>query len=161
MPDDFDAMFGPPDENGARVMLDDPTWPERATTGGGWTDCVDIDVAYVDPTTERIEDDDSRNTAFRVWIEAGGWYDMSLDNNGGAPSGGWNQYNKWIGSHDVDLDCGAPDMESALLELAARVKFFYGDGRERVREISRLDACECVADADGYCAKCGFASGAR
>ena len=30
---------------------------------GGFQECVEIDFVYVDPKTERIEDDDARNTA--------------------------------------------------------------------------------------------------
>jgi hypothetical protein len=150
IPDNIDEMFG--DVSDAVRE----SWPERDVARGDWTECVHISATYVNPMTGRIEDDDALNTAFRVWIEAGGWSDISTENSVPVPTVGWNQYNKWMGCHDYLLDCGAPDLESALLELAVRVKLFYGDGRGRLPGITeKCDYCRPTND-DGFCGECGF-----
>lgn len=230
--------FRPPDERGlSEMVFDGPDWITTTIFLGGFDECVDIDHAYVDPTTERIEDDEARNTTFRVWIEAGGWLDESQNLDGywidvkhvedpgyfiasmpafgssacsapgdtrekaiaalepvyraisahyvqigkeppfksarTMPEGGWNDHNKWIRCHSISLDCGEPDMETAILELAARVEFHYGEGADRINVPSRCEcrkvegvpddapAAEqyistCIKDAEGYCAKCGY-----
>ncbi len=171
-----EERFRPPDKRGySEMVFDGPDWITTAILVGGFWECVDFEHAYVDPTTERIEDDDARNIAFRVWIEAGGWLDLSAPENARlgepTPAGDWTDHNKWTRCHSLSLDCGAPDMESAILELAARVEFHYGDGAERLA--SAPERCEyrkvgdtapaeeqyvttCVADSDGYCATCGY-----
>ena len=40
--------------------------------------CIDVDVVKVDPTTETIEKDESRNTATRVWLETGQWTSVEI-----------------------------------------------------------------------------------
>lgn len=174
MPDDIGEMFEPiENKSGFKRMkrFGDPgteSWKKVDTIGGSFQACVEIDPVYVNPTTESIEDRNSLNMAFRVWIEAGGYYDQSVEENIPIPEGGWNQHNKYIVSHDLDLDCGAPDLESALCELAVRVKFYYGEGRDRIRETSRISGCECKEFSfefesnqslipDAFCVKCGFA----
>lgn len=148
---------------------DTTNWPIKDVGDGCFRDRVDLAVVFIDPTTERIEDDDSRNTDLRVVIEAGGWFDLSVDPEtscgGNVPEEGWTEYNKWIGCHDTRLDCGAPTVDEALLELARLVKFFYQDDGK-----ARQDApvsCEGefedevyhhghTDDGNGYCSKCGF-----
>ncbi len=71
--------------------------------------CIDVDVVKVDPTTETIEKDESRNTATRVWLETGQW-----DLGGNS-------------THDPVLDTGAPTYEEAIILLADLVKAKYGD----------------------------------
>lgn len=145
-------------------------WPKEDVGDGSFSECVDITPVYVNPETMSIDDDDDKNTLFQVWLEGGGWYDMSQDENGmPEPAGGWNQHNKWIGCHDTDLDCGGKDLEEALLQLAVRVKFYYGDMNSR---IERPDRCEpiyrdgiidkehyrstCQDAGDGFCKGCGY-----
>lgn len=91
----------------------------------GWENCIEMYPAYVNPQTHRIDEDDNLNTLLEVWVEAGPPEDISKDWS--APKDGWNEYNKYSPSHDVYLDCGAVTMEEALLELALRVKHYYGD----------------------------------
>ena len=122
-------------------------------TEGGWSECVDIEIAHVDPSTERIEDDPLRNTAFRVWLEAGPWHDGATDD----PPMAFDSPDRWGASHDFRLDCGGPGLETALLELARRVEFYYcDDGTDRTDAPEECgDSCEY--DAAGFCAECGFA----
>lgn len=168
--------LGPADERGTREWIfDRPDWVDATALMGGFYECVDLEVAYVDPATETIEDDASRNTAFRCWVEAGGWADLAAperaDYGGVVPEGGWRDDNRWQGCHDPRLDCGGPDMETAILELAARVEFFYGDGADDLPGVParcarrRVDGAPgererweitCVADPEGYCATCGY-----
>lgn len=125
-------------------LMDHPIWTYPHKTGGGaimgvdlppvvmlggWADCVEINIVYVDPATERIEEDESRNTALRVWLEAGPWHDESLEDST-SPKGP----PRWSASYDPRLDCGGPSIEVALLELARLVRFYYGDDRKNPRE---------------------------
>lgn len=131
---------------------------------------IDIDWVYVNPLTDIQEDDESLNTVFRARIEAGPMFDQSQADDD-APEGGWNDYNKWCPSHDVDLDCWAEDLETALCVLATLVDVFYGaDGQDR---FDRPVQCEasfrddvvtienyvsgCTDACDGFCVRCGFA----
>lgn len=134
---------------------------EVPSTNGELYACIEVTHVYVNPETNRIDDDDLKNTEFQVWIEGGGWDDSSLDENIPVPDEGWNQYNKWMRCHDVELDCGAVDMETALLELAVRVKFFYEDKKDHRDDIPKQ--CKwikndktCKADGGGYCKQCGY-----
>lgn len=132
-------------------------WVETDVDDGSIHDCWWVDVVYVNPETETIEDDRSLNTAFRVWIEAGPWYDLSQNENEIVPPGGWNEYNKWTRSHDHYLDCGAPTMEEALLRLASLVEVFYqDDGKSRGITWCGFDDKKCEADEEGFCVNCGL-----
>lgn len=142
--------------------------------GGSFDECVDIEHQYVDPTTESLRGglgswDDPRNNTPRVWIEGGGWSDESESDSGSpTPSGGWNQYNKWMRVHDYNLNTGGYTLEEAFLNFARLVKFYYNDDGT-----SREDApeqCEgdftlpnqcgyksgCTDAGDGFCEICGF-----
>ncbi|OHD21607.1 MAG: hypothetical protein A2Y38_02175 [Spirochaetes bacterium GWB1_59_5] len=148
------------------ALADSEAWPEEPCDEGSWHECIEINVVYVNPATELIDDDDNLNTAFRTWIEAGGWCDVSLEGESfPTPEGGWNNDNRWMRSHDYRLDTGSTDLETALLELARLVRFFYGDGREG--RAGAPVACEGHfkddryihghQDAgDGFCTVCGF-----
>lgn len=146
-------------------------WPWDEHLYGSWLECVEIDFVYVNPETERIEDDDTLNTAGRVWLEAGGWIDMSVgpgaDNC--VPPGGWTNWNKYQRCWNPSLDCGGQDMESALLSLAIRVKFYYGEGHTRLpdtpsqcdgtfedNDSSKAYIPGCIPAEDGFCEKCGY-----
>jgi hypothetical protein len=137
------------------------TWEERVIDDGSLQECWCVDVVYVNPETERIEDDETLNTAFRVWLEAGPWHDWSKVDDFSEPEEGWNDYNRWGSSHDSHLDCGAPTMEEALLKLASLVEVFYNeDGSD-----TDVGPCcllrdntpdECDPDEEGFCTRCGF-----
>ena len=136
-------------------------WEERVVDDGSLQECWCVDVVYVDPETETIEDDESRNTAFRVWLEAGPWHDWSTEDEFSEPDGGWTDYNRWGSSHDHQLDCGAPTMEEALLKLASLVEVFYNeDGTDTDIDphcaFSEDDKYECEPDDEGFCTRCGF-----
>lgn len=94
--------------------------------GMGWEECVDIDIAFVNPITRRIDDDDSLNTQFEVWIEAGPPVDISNEPHP-PPPGGWNKYNRYARSHDFNLDCGGDTLQEAIMRLALLVKEHYGN----------------------------------
>ena len=134
-----------------------------------WT-CVDIRFNYVDPETLTIEDDETRNTHFEIWLEAGPMFDQASDTSSGfpPPEGGWeNHPSRWIRSHDPDLDCGAADLETALLRLANLVELCYDPETGESRS-DRPRRCEgtfdendaytpgCEPASDGYCARCGW-----
>ena len=106
-----------------KEILGDIDW----LPGWGWEECSYIVPAFVNPTTRRVDDDDSLNTHFEVWIEFGPPVDVSKDGYVNEPEGGWGQYNKYHSSHDPRLDCGGDTLDEALLELALRVKHYYGD----------------------------------
>ena len=81
----------------------------------GWEDCVDIMPVFVNSTTKEIHDNDELNDEFRVWIEAGPPMKISRYSD------------EYIASHDLNLDCSGKTLENALIELAFRVKHYYGD----------------------------------
>lgn len=149
-------------------------WPTLHEDVGCPDVCIDIGWAYVNPTTHAVEDDNNLNTHFEVWIEAGPCFDLEEDtarNGLPAPDGGWNWTNKWTSSHDLDLDCGADDLETALLTLATLVDVFYDPATGKNRD-NRPVRCEgsfkdgdtctenwvsgCTDAEDGFCARCGF-----
>ena len=143
-------------------------------SGGSFAECVEVELQYVDPTTESLagEDaswDDPRNFAPRVWVEGGGWSDESKGEGGGPePEGGWNKYNKWMSVHDYRLNTGGATLEEAYLNFARLVKFFYNDDgtdREDAPEqcegdftlpLQRGYKSGCIDAGDGFCEICGF-----
>lgn len=68
--------------------------------------CLSIEVVKVNPKTEEIDDDESKNTSTRVWLESG-------------------PYNENYYTHDVDLDCGGKTFEEAIIALAENVKIYH------------------------------------
>lgn len=71
---------------------------------------IDIDFMKVNPKTSEQDEDETKNTQFEYWIEAG-----SFDKNS-------NSF-----CHDTDLDCGGKTFEEAIINLAKLVKKYYGD----------------------------------
>lgn len=150
------------------VVPPGPGWHDEVIHDGSMLECVDVDIVYVNPANRRIDDDDSLNTQFEVWLEGGGWLDLSEDANAPGPEGGWNQYNKWCRCHDPDLDCGAPTLLEALLKLARLVRFYYSDdgthrknvpercqGRFLDEDLKQWQSGHSDA-GDGFCALCGY-----
>jgi hypothetical protein len=154
---------GFPDTNTQALILSPETedWVDYEYQDGCLQELLEIDFVYVDPTTERIEEDESRNTAFRVWLETGGWIDNSLENP--ELKGG---HFRWSRCHDIYLDCGAATLEDALVRLATLVRFYYGESAEW--QESTHSQCEgsfdeegnylapCIPGKDGFCDICGF-----
>ena len=167
-----DQLVDIPGSEDKELKLDDPTWVSNVyRIGGGFHDSVNIEFVFVDPTRESIVgeggwDSNSRNTAFRIWLEAGGWMDRSLDPNDCVPEEGWTDHNKWQSCVDLELNCGGASLEEALLKLAVRVKFYYGDNGEdhlpdvpKRCDLQRMGEQGCVplpGAGDGFCAICGF-----
>ncbi len=73
---------------------------------------LDLFVVKVNPGTMCVEDDKSKNTKTRVWLEVGPYLH---DETHGC---------KW--SHDLDLDCGGYTFEEAIIRLAELVEKKYG-----------------------------------
>ena len=92
---------------------------------------LDIEVVKVNPDTETIEDDDSLNTAVRVWIECIVYYDIESKGYIDVKSGEHEESNHWkirgMPSHDFDLDTGGKSYEEAIINLAQEVYNKYGD----------------------------------
>lgn len=108
-----------------------PDWVDETVVMGDFHECIMITIVFVDPDTDRIEDEvegqPRRNTALRVWLEGGPWYDAEA-----AEEVGWQDHNRWLTSHDCRLDCGGATVEEALLKLADLVeKNFDGYGKDR------------------------------
>lgn len=160
--------YCPPEGNDLEALFQArQDWPAQDIEDGHWSQCIDISVVYVNPATEEIDDDGELNTALRVWLEAGPWFDQS-EEACFTPSEGWNDDNKWTGSHDINLDCGAEDIETALLELARLVRFFYDEGKVyrqgapvqcdgsfEDKEMTKYRS-GCRDAGDGFCSVCGF-----
>ena len=71
-----------------------------------------IDVVKVNPYTNKIDDDATKNTKVRVWLEHGP-YDEE-----------WNGC-----EHDYRLDCGGDTFEEAIIELAKLVQEYFTDDK--------------------------------
>ena len=83
---------------------------------GMFWEALDIDVVKVDPRTNSINDDSSKNTKTEVWLEAGG-HIPELD----SPRSGRHAF-----YHDYTLDCGGDTFEEAIIKLADLVLKNYG-----------------------------------
>tara|TARA_B100000745_G_scaffold294597_1_gene237796 strand:- start:5572 stop:5994 length:423 start_codon:yes stop_codon:yes gene_type:complete len=111
-----------PAEIKARVLWvqNHPVWdlsedrPSEYITKDPWQWCIDMDHVWVNPDTDEIDDDESLNTSFRVWIEAGPW---------GHPP----EMAHPCHTHDLRLDCGGKSVPDAFLELADLVEKYYND----------------------------------
>jgi len=90
--------------------------------------CLTIDVVKVNPKNERIEDDKSKNTAVRIWLECGPLLRQEDLNQADGEEGIRGE----LASHDIDLDCGAPTFEEAIVKLANLVYEKYGRSRKRI-----------------------------
>ena len=73
-------------------------------------------VVKVNPETNAIDDDDTKNTKVQVWLEHGA-YD--------------EEYTHY---HDFDLDCGGDTFEEAIIALAGLVKKHYTDDGKKICE---------------------------
>ena len=72
-----------------------------------------IEVVKVNPDTNSIDDDKTKNTKEQVWLECG-------------------PYEKPYGlTHDIYLDCGGDTFEEAIIKLAGLVKKYYTDDGNR------------------------------
>lgn len=76
-----------------------------------FTRALDIQIVKVNPDNDTLEDNKELNTKIQVWLECG-------------PIN--KEENKYILTHDYDLDTGADTFEDAILLLANKVKEIYG-----------------------------------
>lgn len=73
--------------------------------GSDFNNLLGIDVVKVNPLTEEVDDDPESNVATRVWLESN-YMDKNLSEEID------------VVTHDIDLDCGAPTFEEAIIKLA-------------------------------------------
>lgn len=79
-----------------------------------FSEALDIDFVKVNPETDAIDDDETKNTLVQVWLECGRIeYVEELEQD--------------MVSHDVDLDCGGATFEDAIIMLAGLVLEHYGE----------------------------------
>lgn len=93
----------------------------RITDDTGIMRGCDIYPVLVNPATQRIEDDDTLNTATRIWYETGP-IDLLPQDHGGAGTLCANY-------HDTDLDGGAGTYEEAISDIALKIWAKYGNDR--------------------------------
>ena len=74
-----------------------------------------VQVVKVNPETDSVYVDNSKNTKIQVWLEHG-------------------PFNAEINdcTHDMDLDCGGDTFEEAIIELAKLVKKYYTNDGKRI-----------------------------
>lgn len=88
---------------------------------GMFWDALDIFVVKVNPDTNAIDDDKSKNTKTQVWLETGRHIDeRDMLIPGCSPF-----------SHDYYLDCGGDTFEEAIIQLADLVLKYYGRNSKR------------------------------
>lgn len=80
-----------------------------------------IQVVKVNPETNAIDSDSTKNTKVQVWLEHGPW-----DEEWGACT------------HDLDLDCGGDTFEEAIIKLAKLVQEKYTDEGKVIGELKRF-----------------------
>ena len=73
-------------------------------------DCLDVEVVKVNPETNEIDNDKSKNTHTRVWLEFGEISDVD---------------NMILPTHDIEFDCGGDTFEEAIIKLAILVAKKY------------------------------------
>lgn len=84
----------------------------------GFINALYIEVVKVDPSTNRIVEDERRNLATRVWLECGPWSNEKV-----SP-----EIDEIVGfTHDPGLNCGSWSFEEAIKKLAQLVLQKYGD----------------------------------
>ncbi|MGB7281577.1 MAG: hypothetical protein WBE13_04875 [Candidatus Acidiferrum sp.] len=88
---------------------------------------LDIHWAKVD-STRVVNDNPKLNTNVEVWLELGPMYYGYCQPEFEADQDHDRDY--LINYHDINLDCGAPTFDEALLILAKLVRRHYGDYRE-------------------------------
>ncbi len=101
---------------------DDTGRPYVEFPEGCFSDCVEINLVWVNPETKEIDDNPALNTHFQVWLEGGGWFDTRKEDWGNP-----EDRNPWLTYHDINLDCGGDSLEEALLKLADLVQEHYGE----------------------------------
>lgn len=75
---------------------------------------IEITPHMVNPETDEVDEDETKNTKISFWVESGPWfYD--------------EQFNQVMSSHDYELDCGGDTWEDAVFALVEKVKEHYGD----------------------------------
>lgn len=67
---------------------------------------LDINVVKVNPKNNKIDDDESKNTKVRIWLECGEPY--KCENTGEI----------MFNSHNYNYDCGGDTFEEAIIEMA-------------------------------------------
>lgn len=100
--------------NKIRWILIHPIWitdQHGKQFAGRRGDGIDYDFVYVNPHTNKIDKDDSLNTKFQVWLEAGPL---------------WTECDNTQHSHDPRLNCSGDTIEAVLLKLADLVEKYYG-----------------------------------
>ena len=78
---------------------------------------LSVDVVKVNPETNSIDRDRSKNTKVQVWLETGPY--IIEDNKGYC-------------THDIELDCSGDTFEEAIIKLAELVKKYYTDDGQRI-----------------------------
>lgn len=84
----------------------------------GFENSLRIEVVKVNPKTDEIDENPSRNTKVQIWLEAGPW-DTNLLNadQGEEKVGGF--------TNDYDLSCGGDTFEDAIIKMAELVRTKY------------------------------------
>lgn len=93
-------------------------------------EALDIAVVKVNPETESIDDDETKNTQTRVWLECGPHEDATSPDHQPAIQAGLypdDWLDNGVPTHDYELDCGGKTFEEAIVTLAKLVMIHYGD----------------------------------
>lgn len=82
-----------------------------------------LDIHYAAVNKQgRVDEENSKNRFSAVWLEIG---PMQWGYNS-KPE--WEKCRAYLQhTHDIDLDCGAPTFDAAIVKLAKNVKRKYGD----------------------------------
>lgn len=111
--DHFLAHAGKPQD--AEYTRGREEWADFEAWRGQFINNLSFDYVKVNPKTNSIDDDKSKNTDIRVWLETGPAYWENF-------SGRYRE-----NMHDPALDCSGKTFEDALILLAFLIKEKYGD----------------------------------
>ena len=91
---------------------------------------LDIAVVKVNPETNEVDDDDSKNTKVQIWLEAGEWYEEE----------GYAGF-----CHNTDLDTGGDTFEEAIINMANLVLKHFGENPEGYGEPTEEELAQAKA----------------
>jgi hypothetical protein len=92
-----------------------------------WTE-----VVKVNPETNEIDPDTTKNTKLQIWLEHGPW------------DGEWGSC-----THDLNLDCGGDTFELAIIKLAELVSKYYTEDGQR-KDPDTVKIYSMVYDSTAY-----------
>lgn len=72
-----------------------------------FNNCLNIEVVKINPDTNQVDENSSKNTKTQIWLEFGGITETNMFDD-----------IRIIPEHNINLDCGGFTFEEAIIKLA-------------------------------------------